>query len=111
MLSSFLEIIMTNSPFSVILGRICLAVPYKYSSGGKPEAIPSITQEEFLETYNYNYHPSNSYIFLYGNLNVDQYLEHIDSYLNNYDYKDYSDYNLSRQNNFSKKCLYCSVLV
>ena len=32
MLSSFLEIIMTNSPFSVILGRICLAVPYKYSS-------------------------------------------------------------------------------
>ena len=32
MLSLFLEIIMTNSPFSVILGRICLAVPYKYSS-------------------------------------------------------------------------------
>ena len=77
--------------------------PYKYSSGGKPEAIPSITQEEFLETYNYNYHPSNSYIFLYGSLNVDQYLEHIDSYLNNYDYKDYSDYNLSRQNHFSKE--------
>ena len=76
---------------------------YKYSSGGKPEAIPSISQEEFLETYNYNYHPSNSYIFLYGNLNVNQYLEHIDSYLNNYDYKDYSDYNLSRQNNFSKE--------
>ena len=32
MLSSFLEIIMTNSPFSVTLGRSCLAVPYKYSS-------------------------------------------------------------------------------
>ncbi len=74
---------------------------YKYSSGGKPEAIPSITQEEFLETYNYNYHPSNSYIFLYGDLNVEQYLNHIDSYLNNYDYKDYSDYNLSRQENFT----------
>ena len=74
---------------------------YKYSSGGKPEAIPSITQEEFLETYNYNYHPSNSYIFLYGDLNVQQYLNHIDSYLNNYDYKDYSDYNLSRQENFT----------
>ena len=74
---------------------------YKYSSGGKPEAIPSISQEEFLETYNYNYHPSNSYIFLYGDLNVEQYLNHIDSYLNNYDYKDYSDYNLSRQENFT----------
>ena len=74
---------------------------YKYSSGGKPEAIPSISQEEFLETYNYNYHPSNSYIFLYGDLNVEQYLNHIDSYLNNYEYKDYSDYNLSRQENFT----------
>ena len=74
---------------------------YKYSSGGKPEAIPSISQKEFLETYNYNYHPSNSYIFLYGDLNVEQYLNHIDSYLNNYDYKDYSDYNLSRQKNFT----------
>ena len=74
---------------------------YKYSSGGKPEAIPSITQEEFLETYNYNYHPSNSYIFLYGDLNVEQYLNHIDSYLNNYEYKDYGDYNLVRQENFT----------
>ena len=74
---------------------------YKYSSGGKPEAIPSITQEEFLETYIYNYHPSNSYIFLYGDLNVEQYLNHIDSYLNNYEYKDYSDYNLLRQENFT----------
>ena len=74
---------------------------YKYSSGGKPEAIPSISQEEFLETYNYNYHPSNSYIFLYGDLNVEQYLNHIDSYLNNYDYKDYSEYNLTRQENFT----------
>ena len=75
---------------------------YKYSYGGKPEAIPSISQEEFLETYNYNYHPSNSYIFLYGDLNVEQYLNHIDSYLNNYDYKDYSDYNLSLQENFTE---------
>ena len=74
---------------------------YKYSSGGKPEAIPSISQEEFLETYNYNYHPSNSCIFLYGDLNVEQYLNHIDSYLNNYEYKDYSDYSLSRQENFT----------
>ena len=74
---------------------------YKYSSGGKPEAIPSITQEEFLETYKYNYHPSNSYIFLYGDLNVEQYLNHIDSYLNNYEYKDYGDYNLARQENFT----------
>ena len=77
--------------------------PYKYSSGGKPEAIPSITQEEFLETYNYNYHPSNSYIFLYGDLNIEEYLNHIDSYLNNYEYKDYSNYQLVQQEKFSSE--------
>ena len=76
---------------------------YKYSYGGKPEAIPTITQEEFLSTYDYNYHPSNSYIVLYGDINVEQYLDHIDSYLNNYEYRDYSSYKLSRQNNFSNE--------
>lgn len=76
---------------------------YKYSYGGKPEAIPSITQEEFLSTYDYNYHPSNSYIVLYGDINVEQYLNHIDSYLNNYEYRDYSSYKLSRQNTFTNK--------
>ena len=76
---------------------------YKYSYGGKPEAIPSITQEEFLSTYDYNYHPSNSYIVLYGDINVEQYLNHIDSYLNNYDYRDYSSYKLSRQNTFTNE--------
>ena len=75
--------------------------PYKYSSGGKPEAIPSITHKEFIETYEYNYHPSNSYIVLYGDLDVEKYLEHIDSYLDNYEYKDYNDYKLKRQETFS----------
>ena len=76
---------------------------YKYSYGGKPEAILSITQEEFLSTYDYNYHPSNSYIVLYGDINVEQYLNHIDSYLNNYEYRDYSSYKLSRQNTFTNE--------
>ncbi|MGX7069070.1 insulinase family protein [Gemella bergeri] len=77
--------------------------PYRYSSGGKPEAIPSITYKEFIDTYNYNYHPSNSYIVLYGNLKIDNYLEKIDNYLNNYEYKDYSNYQISSQNEFSDK--------
>ena len=76
---------------------------YKYSYGGKPEAIPSITQKEFLSTYDYNYHPSNSHIVLYGDINVEQYLNHIDSYLNNYKYRDYSSYKLNRQNNFTNE--------
>ncbi|MGX7111406.1 insulinase family protein [Gemella cuniculi] len=82
---------------------------YKYSSGGKPEAIPTITHEEFINTYEYNYHPSNSYIFLYGNLEIDRYLNHIDSYLNKYQFKDYSNYKLTTQKTFTKdikKCTY-----
>ena len=75
--------------------------PYKYCFGGKPEAIPSLTHKEFIETYEYNYHPSNSYIVLYGDLDVEKYLEHIDSYLDNYDYKAYNDYKLERQETFS----------
>ena len=75
--------------------------PYKYCFGGKPEAIPSITHKEFIKTYEYNYHPSNSYIVLYGDLDVEKYLEHINSYLDNYDYKAYNDYKLERQETFS----------
>lgn len=73
---------------------------YKYSYGGKPEAITSINQKEFIETYQYNYHPSNSYIFLYGDLEIDNYLEQIDSYLSTYEYKDYSDYKIDKQSEF-----------
>ncbi len=71
---------------------------YAYSSGGKPSAIPTLTQKEFVETYNFCYHPSNSYIFLYGNLELDSYLKHIDKYLSKYDKKDYSNYILTEQN-------------
>lgn len=70
---------------------------YAYSSGGKPSAIPSLTYDEFIETYNYCYHPSNSYIFLYGDMDIESYLSQIDSYLNNYEFKDYSQYKVTEQ--------------
>lgn len=57
---------------------------YKWNSGGTPEAIPTLTWEKLKETYNKNYQPSNSYIYLYGNVNIKKTLEYIDSkYLNN----------------------------
>lgn len=71
--------------------------PYQYSYGGKPNSIHSITQKEFVDTYKYNYHPSNSYITLYGNLDITESLSQIDTYLNKYDFKDYSDYKLKEQ--------------
>lgn len=42
--------------------------PYRFDSGGDPEAIPELTYEEFLEFHRRLYHPANCRIFLYGNI-------------------------------------------
>jgi len=58
---------------------------YRYSSGGYPMTIPHLTYEQFIKFYKQFYHPSNSYIFLYGNADLDKELKFIDSeYLSNY---------------------------
>ena len=62
---------------------------YKYSSGGDPKAIPDLSYEEFLNFHRRYYHPSNCYIFLYGNGNLEKQLRHIDQYyLSNFDRKE-----------------------
>lgn len=59
---------------------------YVYSSGGYPAAIPTLTQEAFINFHRRYYHPDNSYIFLYGNADLDRELKFIDAeYLVNYD--------------------------
>jgi Zn-dependent M16 (insulinase) family peptidase len=59
---------------------------YRFSSGGYPTAIPSLTYEDFIAFHKKNYHPSNSYIFLYGDADLAKELEFIDKeYLQNYD--------------------------
>ncbi len=59
---------------------------YHFSSGGYPRAIPTLTYEAFLDFHRKYYHPSNSYIYLYGNADMDRELEFIDrAYLANYD--------------------------
>ncbi len=58
---------------------------YGYESGGTPEAIPTLTREAFMNFHRKYYHPENSYIFLYGNADLEKELEFIDSaYLVNY---------------------------
>ncbi|MCR5387842.1 MAG: insulinase family protein [Lachnospiraceae bacterium] len=59
---------------------------YAFESGGDPENIPELTYENYLDFHRKYYHPSNSYIFLYGNLDMDKKLEWIDeNYLSKYD--------------------------
>jgi Zn-dependent M16 (insulinase) family peptidase len=59
---------------------------YAHSSGGNPENIPELTREQFLAFHRTYYHPSNSYIFLYGNLDILTTLEFLDhEYLQAFD--------------------------
>lgn len=59
---------------------------YRYSSGGYPPAIPTLTREAFLGFHRRYYHPENSYIFLYGDADVEKELAFIDAeYLSAYD--------------------------
>ncbi len=59
--------------------------PYRFESGGYPAAIPSLTHEDFLNFHRTYYHPSNSYIFLYGDGDLESELAFIDEhYLSKY---------------------------
>lgn len=59
---------------------------YHFESGGYPMAIPKLTYEQFIKFYQRYYHPSSSYIFLYGDADLDRELEFIDAnYLSHYD--------------------------
>lgn len=60
---------------------------YGVSSGGDPDVIPDLTYQEFLDFHKKYYHPSNSYIILYGNMDMKERLEWIDKeYLSKFDY-------------------------
>ncbi len=63
--------------------------PYFYESGGDPDAIPELTREGFLNFHRKYYHPSNSYIYLYGNVDFARELSFIDEeYLSRFDKKE-----------------------
>lgn len=59
---------------------------YQYESGGDPHCIPELTYESFLEFHKKYYHPANSYLYLYGNMDMEERLKWIDEqYLSHYD--------------------------
>ncbi len=58
---------------------------YGFESGGDPKDIPSLSYEEFLDFHRKYYHPSNSFIYLYGNMDMAERLDYIDKeYLSDY---------------------------
>ena len=69
-----------------ILNSLYPNTAYSVESGGDPDVIPQLTYEEFLAFHKRYYHPSNSYIYLYGNMDMAQKLRYIDEeYLSKYD--------------------------
>ncbi len=53
--------------------------PYHYESGGDPRAIPTLTYEEFIQTHARHYDLANSYVILYGDMDIERELAFIDS--------------------------------
>ncbi len=59
---------------------------YGCESGGDPDIIPTLTYEQFLDFHRRYYHPSNSYIYLYGNMDIEEKLAFLDErYLAHFD--------------------------
>lgn len=60
--------------------------PYGVESGGDPEFIPDLTQEQFTNFHKKYYHPSNSFIYIYGDGDIRNYLRFIhEEYLNDFE--------------------------
>ena len=55
--------------------------PYEFDAGGVPEAIKSLTYEEFLKYYDEHYTPANCIFFLYGDMDMEKSMGHISEYL------------------------------
>ena len=50
---------------------------YHFNSGGDPEKIPELTYDAFKSFHQRYYHPSNSFIYSYGNFPLKDHLAHI----------------------------------
>ena len=69
-----------------VLNSLFPDTPYGTESGGDPDVIPRLTYEDFLDFHKKYYHPSNSYIYLYGDMDMAEKLEFIDrEYLSHFD--------------------------
>ncbi len=79
-----------SSPDSVvsreILNSLYPDTPYGYESGGDPKVIPELSYEQFIDFHKRYYHPCNSYIYLYGDMDFEERLDYLDrEYLSKYE--------------------------
>ena len=70
----------------VVLNSLFPDNAYSVESGGDPEVIPELTYEQFLDFHRKYYHPSNSYIYLYGDMDMEEKLRWLDEkYLSDFE--------------------------
>lgn len=70
----------------VILNTLYPDTSYSFESGGDPASIPDLKYSDFLGFHSKYYHPSNSYIYLYGDMDMEEKLVFLDKeYLSKYD--------------------------
>ena len=79
-----------SSPEQILFRKISQTLypdtTYGVESGGDPSDIPNLTYEDFLDFHKRYYHPSNAWLYLYGNMDVEEKLRFIDEhYLSHYD--------------------------
>lgn len=75
---------------------------YGCESGGAPEVIPRLSYGQFLDFHRTYYHPSNSYIYLYGDMDMAEQLAFIDEhYLSAFEAKEV-DSRIENQKPFSE---------
>lgn len=71
-----------SSPDDVLSRQIMTSLfpdtTYANVSGGDPLHIPELTYEEYLDFHRRYYHPCNSYIYLYGDMDVAEKLAWMD---------------------------------
>lgn len=76
---------------------------YGVSSGGHPDAIPDLSIEHFRNFHKKYYHPTNSFILLYGNADLNKELEFINQkYLSEYEKSD-DDISIANQEGFDER--------
>ena len=75
---------------------------YGCESGGDPKEIPQLTYENFIAFHKKHYHPSNSHLFLYGDMDADAMMEIMDrEYLSHFE-KDTEAVNIPLQKPFDR---------
>ena len=79
---------------------------YGYNSGGDPTAIPNLTYEKFIDSYQRHYHPSNARIYLDGDIPLEETLILLDSYLSRFEVSSASPAFIFQEPRAAKKTVY-----